>query len=144
MTFVGRLSTLIRLESLKNKVAVRFLMKKAGIAKYSPAHSHIPTAYISDVKCLKDEIMRIPGVMSVVLFGSYSRGDFTRDSDIDLAVFIPGNDPTVQKDVFRKCITCASDIALDIQILVFCADSLRDPVGIIEEIVIWGQDITRL
>jgi len=39
-----------------------------------------------EIECITDKIKRANGIVGVILFGSYSRGDFKEGSDIDLLV----------------------------------------------------------
>lgn len=50
-------------------------------------------------------------IMGIILFGSYARGDFTKDSDIDIAVIL--DLPREQENAFRsKLIEFSSDLDL--------------------------------
>lgn len=88
--------------------------------------------------------MSLNGIVSVVLFGSYAKGTYGSDSDIDIAVFVCDDKSGEQADIYRKAVRLVSFYPLDIQILMFNEGALADPVGIIEEVVEFGIDISEL
>lgn len=114
----------------------------AEITEFDEMHTAVPENVVSVLKALRRSFMLIYGVKSVVLFGSYAKGTFTPESDIDIAVFVDGI--TDFLDVFRKTSRLAAEYPLDIQVLVFGEDCLCQPIGIIEEITEFGRDISRL
>lgn len=95
---------------------------------------------------LSDLVPRIcsqDSVASVILFGSYSKGTYSRQSDIDIAVFIHDWTPSIHA-LYRTLSKLCTQYNADIQLQVFYEEELDDPVGIIEEIVCYGKDITYL
>lgn len=82
-------------------------------------------------------------VSHVILFGSYSKGTYSPQSDIDVAVFIHNWVPSVHA-VYRLLSKICARYDADIQLQVFYEEELTDPVGIIEEIVQYGKDITHI
>jgi predicted nucleotidyltransferase len=95
------------------------------------------------VKCYSEEIVsHIPG-SRVMLYGSYAKGNFSKDSDIDIAVFLSSNfSNTDIVEVNRLLCKLSSNYNADIQTQVFMQDELITPMGIVEEIVEYGIDIT--
>lgn len=93
---------------------------------------------------LKDELKKHRDIHTVVLFGSYSKGTYTKDSDIDIAVFVGLNDSEKIHGIFIQAQHIAMKVmpCFDIQIMVFPEDLLEVPQGIIEEIVLYGCLIT--
>jgi Predicted nucleotidyltransferases len=80
-------------------------------------------------------------INKVILFGSYAKGLFSSDSDIDLAVFSDdfiGMEPIER---FRFLFMQAADYGLDLQPLAFTTSDLTEPDGIVEEILSTGQEI---
>jgi predicted nucleotidyltransferase len=76
-----------------------------------------------EIKRISDEIRKIDGVVDVVLFGSYSRGDFDEGSDIDLLVIFKNKGllERGQEKIYR--ITAQSD--LFIQAIALTLDELE-------------------
>jgi len=80
-------------------------------------------------------------INKVILFGSYAKGQFSSDSDIDLAVFSDdfiGMEPIER---FRFLFLQAADYGLDLQPLAFTISDLSEPAGIVAEILRTGQEI---
>lgn len=82
-------------------------------------------------------------VKKIILFGSYSRGTYTSQSDVDIAVFI--------QDGYRSLIEAYKTVSricgcygLDFQPQVFYDSESDSPIGILEEIFEYGIDITNL
>lgn len=79
----------------------------------------------------------------VYLFGSYAKRTFHGESDVDVAFFIaecPGSEE--MNGVFRKICSITRQYDFDIQPQVFPIEELREPMGIVEEIVESGIDIS--
>ncbi len=53
----------------------------------------------------------------IVLYGSYARGDYNDDSDIDVAAIVQGSRPKLQDDL-KKVWDCANDLELEYEVLV--------------------------
>ncbi|MCD8075405.1 MAG: nucleotidyltransferase domain-containing protein [Lachnospiraceae bacterium] len=53
----------------------------------------------------------------IVLYGSYARGDFRDDSDIDVAAIVKGTRPELQ-DELKKVWDRANDLELEYEVLV--------------------------
>ncbi len=94
------------------------------------------------LKALKNELIEIDEIVSVVLFGSYSKGTYGKNSDIDIAVFVRNQAIYKIHDIYRQAVRRTANYRYDIQLLIFAIDSLNNPMGIVEEIVSYGQDIT--
>ena len=92
---------------------------------------------ISDI--IKD-IALLPGVSRVILYGSYAKGTQTRESDVDLAVFFDLEKDCLL-DEYRKLVHICANPELDVQVQAFHDYELRDPCGIIEEIVAFGREM---
>lgn len=106
--------------------------------------SDLPQEIRSCLMVLKNELMKISCAHTVVLFGSYSKGTYNKDSDIDIAVFVGENDSEKIHGIFLQAQRIAVRVmpCYDVQIMVFPEDMLDSPQGIIEEIVLYGCDIT--
>lgn len=104
----------------------------------------MPSNVINTLRLLKNELIKIEDVLSVVLFGSYSRGNYGKNSDIDIAVFVRNSAAGRMLMIYRQAVRCAAKYKYDIQILIFTVEALDAPVGIVEEIVDFGQDISYI
>lgn len=95
-------------------------------------------------KIISDYLQRVGDqikIDKVILFGSYAKGQFSSDSDIDLAVFSDdfiGMEPIER---FRFLFLEAADYGLDLQPLAFTISDLTEPAGIVAEILNTGQEI---
>lgn len=119
-------------------------MSGTETAQVKSGTTRLPVDVLVMLKELKDDLLGIDGVVSVVLFGSYSKGTYRRDSDIDIAVFIRNNAADRICTIYRQAVRRTAAYMYDIQILMFESAALEAPVGIIEEIVMYGRDITDL
>lgn len=85
-------------------------------------------------------IAALPGVVRVILYGSYAKGTQTEASDIDLAVFFDSEEPCLKKE-YRLLAEICRSAELDIQAQAFHAGELNEPCGILDEILAHGVDI---
>ena len=82
---------------------------------------------------LEDE--SLPPVSRCILYGSYARGQFDEDSDVDLAVVFPGEPPDSRTQVRLGWALCdiQSQVLLDTQVFVsqypVWEDQLRNTGG---------------
>ncbi|MFR1518799.1 MAG: nucleotidyltransferase domain-containing protein [Clostridia bacterium] len=116
----------------------------AEIQKFDCSDTKIPRRIVSVLRKLKYDLTQIESVKRIVLFGSYSKGTYDKNSDIDIAVFVDDSVKEKMSDIFREAAYCIAKYPLDIQILVFSESMLAEPVGIVEEIVLYGKDIKSL
>lgn len=77
-------------------------------------------------------------VNKIILYGSYARGDFRKDSDIDVAVVVPRS--SLSDDILKdmaKLYKLSVDVSTDIEpILIIDED---DPSGFLESISQYGE-----
>ena len=92
---------------------------------------------------LRQCILALPWVDRCILFGSFAKGTWSTESDVDLAVFTCRNSPCGLEE-FRVLNRFCHGLDLDIQIQIFPAEELDDPCGIVEEIVLYGCDLSQL
>ena len=94
---------------------------------------------------MRDICQRIDGleqVERIILFGSYAKGCSAEDSDVDLAVFFQGNQNQAKLlERYRQVARICVNPEIDIQVQPFCADELRKPCGIVEEITMYGIEL---
>lgn len=80
-------------------------------------------------------------VDKAILFGSYANGQYTSESDVDLAIFsndFMGMEPIER---FRFLFLNTIDYDFDLQPLAFTADDLMEPDGIVAEIINTGLEV---
>ena len=77
-------------------------------------------------------------VNKIILYGSYARGDYRKDSDIDVAVVVPRS--SISDDILTdmaKLYKLSVDISTDIEpVLIIDED---DPSGFLESISQYGE-----
>jgi len=94
----------------------------------------ITTDYINKLK------QQIP-VEKAVLFGSYAKGSYEQDSDVDLAIFSPVFENMTRVDGLTFLLMQALGYKLDIQAQPFTMKDYNDPLGLIDEILKTGVEI---
>lgn len=80
-------------------------------------------------------------VQKVILFGSYAKGNFKKDSDIDLAIFSNYFQDMNRVDGIIYLLTEAADYNIDLEPQPFTLDEYDNPIGIVEEIIKTGIEI---
>ena len=81
-------------------------------------------------------------VEKVILFGSYAKGTFDSDSDIDIAIFSNHFRKMDEIEGFRFLFTQAMDYDADLQPLAFTMEDYENPMGSVEEILKTGIEIS--
>lgn len=56
-------------------------------------------------------------IVRIVLYGSYARGDFTDDSDLDMAAIVVGSRPELQQKL-KKVWDISSDLELEYGLMI--------------------------
>ena len=77
-------------------------------------------------------------VNKIILYGSYARGDFRKDSDIDVAVVVPRS--SISDDILKdmaKLYKLSVDISTDIEPVLLIDED--DPSGFLESISQYGE-----
>ena len=112
-------------------------MDKEKMTNLNPHIKNVVQSYSEEI------LLHIPG-SRVILFGSYAKGNSTKDSDIDIAVFLPSKFSNTDIITINRllCKIC-NKYDTDIQTQIFMQDELLCPIGIVEEIVQYGIDITK-
>ena len=93
---------------------------------------------------IKDYINKIRNQIPVekaFLFGSYAQGNYTPDSDVDLAIFSSHFEQMERIDGFRFLFLQAMDYGIDLQPQPFSLQDFREPLGIVEEIIKNGIEV---
>jgi len=103
----------------------------------------VPAPVAALLHRLRGTLLAFPWVDRVVLYGSFAKGNWREDSDIDLAVFLSCGTPCGLEQYVTLSRLCRS-ADYDVEIQVFSADELEQPCGIVEEVVAYGVDLAGL
>lgn len=76
---------------------------------------------------------------SIYLFGSYYKGTYNSESDVDLAFFL--TDEYDIHNAMRRLLSVCSKEEYDIQPQVFSVEEMENKMGIVEEILENGTEI---
>lgn len=77
-------------------------------------------------------------VNKIILYGSYARGDYRKDSDIDVAIVVPRS--SISKDILEdmaKLFKLRRDISTDIEPVLLIDE--EDPSGFLDSILEYGE-----
>lgn len=102
---------------------------------------NVPAQVESTIKAYLENISKIIPIDKAILFGSYAKGNFSVDSDIDLAIFSSYFDGKDRLESFRLLFLEAMEFPLDIQPQPFTKDEMLKPDGIVSEIFKTGIEI---
>lgn len=91
----------------------------------------LTTDYVNKLK------QKIP-VEKVVLFGSYAKGDYTKDSDVDLAVFSSVFENMSRVDGLTFLLMQALEYQIDIQPQPYTMKDYVERTGLVDEIIKTG------
>ncbi|MHB1336985.1 MAG: nucleotidyltransferase family protein [Candidatus Humimicrobiaceae bacterium] len=80
-------------------------------------------------------------VEKVVLFGSYAKGNYTKDSDVDLAVFSPAFDSMSRVDGLTFLLMQALGYKIDIQPQPYTMKDYTEHTGLVDDILKTGIEI---
>ena len=84
--------------------------------------------------------MKIP-IEKAILFGSYAKGNYNENSDVDLAIFSRYFNDKDRLDNFRLLFLEAMNFSVDLQPQPFTEDDLNNPEGFVKEIFKTGVEI---
>lgn len=91
--------------------------------------------YVKKISC------QIP-VKKAVLFGSYAKGTFEPDSDIDLAIFSEYFEQMDRAEGIYFLLLQAMDYGIDLEPIAFTEEEYKVPIGIVTEIIDTGIEIS--
>lgn len=103
----------------------------------------LPVEIVSILRSLVKECQSIPQISKIILFGSYSKGNHTSESDIDVAFFVKETTASIF-ETYRSIAKISCRYTVDIQPQVFYESEQSEPLGIVEEIIEYGLDITDI
>lgn len=106
----------------------------------NPFPVRFPSEHADAIQHCLDRIRALQGVVRVIVYGSYAKGEQRPDSDIDVAVFFEDDNSLLER--YRTLVGICSLPEVDIQVQAFDAAELKDPCGIVEEIVKYGVDFS--
>lgn len=104
------------------------------MAKDLESIQNIVTNYVRKISA------QIP-LVKVILFGSYAKGTYDNDSDIDLAIFSEYFEGMKGVDAFKFLFMQTLEYDVDLEPLAFTSADYNEPVGIVEEILRTGIEI---
>lgn len=103
----------------------------------------IPAAVTALLGRLRDDLLAVSWVERAMLYGSFARGNWCADSDIDLAVFLRPGTPCGLEQYMALSRLCRSP-DYDVQVQIFGIDELEAPCGIVEEVAAYGVNLLDL
>lgn len=80
-------------------------------------------------------------IKKAILFGSYAKGTFDKDSDIDLAIFSDYFEKMDRVEGTAFLLLTAMDYDVDLEPIAFTAKEYMEPTGLVQEIIDTGKDI---
>lgn len=83
-------------------------------------------------------VIQAMNVNKIILYGSYARGDYRKDSDIDVAVIVPRS--SISKNILEdmaKLFKLRRNISNDIEPVLIIDE--EDPSGFLENITEYGE-----
>lgn len=86
-------------------------------------------------------ISKLIPIDKAILFGSYAKGNYNDDSDVDLAIFSRYFNDKDRLDNFRLLFLEAMNFSVDLQPLPFTEDDLLNPQGFVKEIFKTGVEV---
>lgn len=90
------------------------------------------------IKLVEEDNIQIE---KVILFGSYAKGNYTEDSDIDLAIISPDFKESEHIKNMSRLLLTASKLRADIQTIPYSVEEYNNPEGFIEEIINTGIEL---
>ena len=95
---------------------------------------NITTEYIKKLK------QQIP-VEKAIIFGSYAKGNYAKDSDVDIAIFSPAFENITRVDGVTLLLMQALSYKIDLQPQPFTMKDYIEKTGLVEEILKTGVEI---
>ncbi|HAS73691.1 MAG TPA: nucleotidyltransferase [Clostridiales bacterium UBA8960] len=102
---------------------------------------NIPVQVEKTIIAYLESVSKIIPIDKAILFGSYAKGNYDDNSDIDLAIFSSYFDNLDRIDSFRLLFLKAMEFPLDLQPQPFTKEDMLNPEGIVTEIFKTGVEI---
>jgi predicted nucleotidyltransferase len=83
-----------------------------------------PTDMEGIIRDATQRLVKAANPEKIILFGSYARGDFDKDSDLDLLVILPAVESRFEEMVRLRRVL--RDIPMSIDVVVYSVDRVRD------------------
>jgi len=80
-------------------------------------------------------------IKKAILFGSYAKGTYDKDSDIDLAIFSDYFVGMEGVDAFKFLFMQTLEYKVDLEPIAFTVADYEEPIGLVEEILKTGIEI---
>ena len=103
--------------------------------------AEIPSEIIETVNKYIEIIKKDVNIEKVILFGSYAKGNYNKDSDIDLALILSEYDENDIINMGTFLLDKSLVLKEDLQPLPFSINEYKNPIGIMEEILNTGIEL---
>lgn len=135
---------------------IAFMMQEGNLGRFVSRGPVVPEAakhFIHEIETASKDVKE--NIIAVVLFGSYARGDFNEDSDIDMLVIVKENSAEVQNRISEISSSAMEAANFDEFLspmkmsLVHWTESGRRQLPLYEEIqnegiILWPKDLKSL
>lgn len=101
----------------------------------------IPESIQSIVADYVNKIKSQIPIEKVILFGSYAKGRYSKDSDVDIAIFSDYFKDMDGLDAFKFLYLQTLEYDIDMQPLAFTTEDYKKQIGLVEEIIKTGMEI---
>ncbi|KYP81694.1 nucleotidyltransferase domain-containing protein [Ferroacidibacillus organovorans] len=105
---------------------------------------HVPQEIKLTIVDYLEKIKRQIPVSKAILFGSFAKGDFNSESDVDLAIFSNHFESMSRVEGITYLLRYAMEYPVDIEPLAFTNKELEERLGIVDEILRTGIEIHDL
>lgn len=103
--------------------------------------SNVPIQIENTIREYLSIISKMIPIDKAILFGSYAKGNYSEDSDIDLAIFSSSFNNQNRIESFRLLFLEAMNFPIDLQPQPFTEDDLLNPEGLVKEIFRTGIEL---
>lgn len=103
--------------------------------------SNVPIQIENTIKEYLSIISKMIPIDKAILFGSYAKGNYNEESDVDLAIFSSSFNNQNRIESFRLLFLEAMNFSIDLQPQPFTKDDLLNPEGIVKEIFRTGIEM---
>ena len=103
--------------------------------------AEIPENIIQVIIKYIEEVAKDITIDRVIIFGSYAKNSYNSDSDIDIAIFSEDFEDSKKIEFMSYLLIKTSGLGYDIQPQPFSLEDLRNPEGIVKEIIDTGIEL---